>query len=255
MWNVFHAVVQSGLDILMPIKQIRIHPDDAPWMNQRLKSFIQKGQEAFNIYGVNSIQFKQYRNLVNRERKTCRAKYYKSKIQQFKGVTPRKWWQEVKRLSGMKSTNVNVIYQIDIEDFSNLTLQEQVNSINAAFLSPLEEYRMSTPLERRPLEDSPEFLKVTEERVQKVLQKLNPNKASGPDKIPNWFLKEYSYIIALPIMKILNLSFYEQSIPTAWKMADSSFAEKEACKCIRKRPKTNFAYSMRFKGSRGVHSR
>ena len=69
MWNVFHAVVQSGLDILMPIKQIRIHPDDAPWMNQRLKSFIQKRQEAFNIHGVNSIQFKQYRNLVNREKK------------------------------------------------------------------------------------------------------------------------------------------------------------------------------------------
>ena len=110
----------------MPIKQIRIHPDDAPWMNQRLKSFIQKRQEAFNIYGVNSNQFKQYRNLVNRERKTCRAKYYESKIQQFKGVTPRKWWQEVQRLSGMKSTNVNVINQIDIEDFSNLTLQEQV---------------------------------------------------------------------------------------------------------------------------------
>ena len=79
---------------------------------------------------------------------------------------------------------------------------------------------MSTPLERRPLEDSPEFLKVTEERVQKVLEKRNPNKASGPDKIPDWFLKEYSYTIALPIMKILNLSFYEQSIPTAWKMAD-----------------------------------
>ena len=155
-----------------------------------------KRQEAFNIYGVNSIQFKQYRNLVNGERKTCRAKYYESKIQQFKGVTPRKWWHEVKRLSGMKSTNVNVINQIDIKDFSNLTLQEQVNSINAAFLSPLEEYRMLTPLERHPLEDSPEFLKVTEERVQKVLEKLNPKKASGPDKIPNWFLKGYSYVIA-----------------------------------------------------------
>ena len=64
------------------------------------------------------------------------------------------------------------------------------------------------------------FLKVTEERVQKVLEKINPNRASGPDKIPNWLLKECSYIIALPIMKILNLSFYEQSIPTAWKMAD-----------------------------------
>ena len=103
-------------------------------------------------------------------------------------------------MSGMKSTNVNVINQIDIEHFSNITLQEQVNFINAAFLSPLEKYRMSTPLERRPLEDSPEFLKVTEERVQKILEKPNPNKASGPDKIANWFLKKYSYIIALPII-------------------------------------------------------
>ena len=94
--------IQSRLDILMPIKQIRIHPDSAPWMNQRLKSFIQKRQEAFNTYGVNSIHL---RNLVNRERKICRAKYYESKIQQFIGVTPRKSWQEVKRLSDMKSCN------------------------------------------------------------------------------------------------------------------------------------------------------
>ena len=127
----------------------------------------------------------------------------------------------------MKSTNVNVINQIDIEDFSNLTLQEQVNFINAAFLSPLEEYRILTPLERHPLEDSPEFLKVAEERVQKVLEKLNLNKASGPDKIPNRFLKEYSYVIALPSMRILNLSFYEQSIPTAWKMADVVPSQKK----------------------------
>ena len=57
--------------------------------------------------------------------------------------------------------------------------------------------------------------------MQKVIEKLNPNKTSGPDKIPNWLLKEYSYIIAfLIMMKILNLFFHEQSLPTAWKMAD-----------------------------------
>jgi hypothetical protein len=34
MWSVFHEVVQySGLDTIMPEKQIRIHPADAPWMN------------------------------------------------------------------------------------------------------------------------------------------------------------------------------------------------------------------------------
>ena len=121
----------------------------------------------------------------------------------------------------MKSTNANVLNQINIEEFSNLTLQDQADSINAAFVSPLEEYRMSTLLKRFPLEDLPE-LTVTEERVQKVIEKLNPNKTSGADKIPNWLLKEYSYIyiIAFPVMKILNLSFHEQSLPTARKMAD-----------------------------------
>ena len=94
---------------------------------------------------------------------------------------------------------------------------------------------MSTPLERLPLKDSPEFLTITEERVQKVMEKLNPNKTSGPGKIPNWLLKEYSYIIAFLIMKILNLSFHEQSLPTAWKMADVVPLPKkkpvnEACK-------------------------
>ena len=52
MWNVFHAVVQSGLDIFMPIKQIRIHPDDAPWMNQRgLNLSFKKGKRPL-IYTV-----------------------------------------------------------------------------------------------------------------------------------------------------------------------------------------------------------
>ena len=61
------------------------------------------------------------------------------KFQQFKVVTPRRWWQEVKRLSGMKSANATVLNEINIEEFSNLTLQDQADSINAAFLSPLEE--------------------------------------------------------------------------------------------------------------------
>ena len=65
-------------------------------------------------------------------------------------------------------------------------------------------------------------MEVTEERVQQALAKLNPNKASGPDNLPNWIFKEYSYILASPIMKILNGSYHEQQLPTTWKKADVS---------------------------------
>ena len=39
---------------------------------------------AFSSYGKNSTVFKYYNNLVNRERKTCRERYYKSRIQHLK---------------------------------------------------------------------------------------------------------------------------------------------------------------------------
>ena len=61
---------------------------------------------------------------------------------------------------------------------------------------------------------------VSEERVQKVLANLNQSKASGPDSVPNWLLKEYSDILAFPITQILNASYREQRLPTIWKMAD-----------------------------------
>ena len=222
MWSVLHEVVHSGLDPIMPEKQIRIHPADAPWRNQKLKSLIFNRQKAFNAHGVHSPQFKYYRNCVNRERKVCRAKYYESNIKQLKGEAARKWWNEVKRLSGIKSAGTNLSHQINVEGFTNLPPHEQANTIITAFPAPLAEYRISEPLERLPLEDPPKFLEVTEERVQKVLAKLNPHKAPGPENLPNWIFKEYSYPLALPVMKIINASYYEQQLPTIWKKASVS---------------------------------
>ena len=183
----------------MPKREIRVCNADAPWMNHKLKSLIVKRQQAFmTVNGVNSILFKYYRNLVNRERKICRAKYFESKIQQLKGEHPKKWWSEVKRLSNMKIRDQDPLAHSNINGFSYLTQHEQANAINLAFLEPLEEYRLTTPLTRLSQEESPEFLEVTEMEVQKVLGKLNPYKASGTDAIPNWLLREYSVIMALP---------------------------------------------------------
>ena len=66
-----------------------------------------------------------------------------------------------------------------------MSSKEKANVINAALLEPLEEYRLPTPLELLPIETdtTPEILPVVERRVQKVLSRLNPGKACGPDRI------------------------------------------------------------------------
>ena len=185
MWNNFHKIVYTGLDLLMPVKQIKLSANHVRWMNLRLKSLIQKRQKAFVSNDTDSTNFKFYRNLVNRERKSCRAKFYKSNIQNMKDENPSRWWKEVKRLSNMKTKTFDIINKINVSEFSNLSHYEKANMINAAFLEPLEEYRLHVPPPRLPLEQSTEFLNVSEERVRKVLLKLNARKASGPDKLPN----------------------------------------------------------------------
>ena len=53
--------------------------------------------------------------------------------------------------------------QINIKGFSVLPFKEQANTINAALLKPLEEYKLPAPLELVPLKsDSPEILRVSE---------------------------------------------------------------------------------------------
>ena len=87
-WQVFQEVIHSGLDTIMPVKSVKICTADVPWMNESLKSLIMKRQKAFSGYGPDSAHFEYFRNLVNRERKTCRGKYYESKIQHLKGENP-----------------------------------------------------------------------------------------------------------------------------------------------------------------------
>ena len=152
---------------------------------------------------------------------TERGKPAESKIQHLKGENLKRWWGETKRLCGLKTSHSDLASQLNIEGLSELPFKEQANAINSALLKPLGEYKLPAPLEWVPLEsDLPEILRVTEQRVQRALEVLNPSKACGLDRTPNWLLKEYCDLVAYPITEILNASYAEQRLPTIWKMAD-----------------------------------
>jgi hypothetical protein len=56
--------------------------------------------------------------------------------------------------------------------------------------------------------------------VYNKLKSLNPKKASGPDGISNWVLKEYAELLANPISDMLNASYNEEKLPSAWKQGN-----------------------------------
>ena len=52
------------------------------------------------------------------------------------------------------------------------------------------------------------------------LHNLNPHKATGPDDIPTYLLKELSYEIAPILMKIFQSSLHQGVLPAEWKSAN-----------------------------------
>ena len=66
-----------------------------------------------------------------------------------------------------------------------------------------------------------ELTDVSELRIYKLLGKLNPSKACGPDETPNCMLKGYAEILAFPITRIISTSL-QQRLPAygSWQMYD-----------------------------------
>ncbi|XP_068697714.1 uncharacterized protein [Montipora foliosa] len=123
--------------------------------------------------------------------------------------------------NGVSTLTGDLLSKIKADEVVGLPAIDIANVINKAFLEPLDDYNLATPLPSLPLEDNSTFPVVSEERIFKLLSHLNNlAKASGPDGISNWILKEHADLLALPVTTIISKSFQEQQLPNRWKCAD-----------------------------------
>ena len=137
------TVLKTGMDILLPLTLKTVMTNDPPWINKQLKFLIHQRQVAFARGDL--VSFRSLRNRVNRLRKSCRAKYYASKVEHFRNCKPRTWWKEVKTLGGMKSATrtepMSVLRHVGPGHNSGPTAL--ANTINEGFLARM---RTFTPL-------------------------------------------------------------------------------------------------------------
>ena len=61
---------------------------------------------------------------------------------------------------------------------------------------------------------------VSEFSVLQKLSTLNTTKAQGSDGIPGWLLKDNADLLTEPVTEILNISYFENCLPSSWKEAD-----------------------------------
>ncbi|CAB4037312.1 Hypothetical predicted protein, partial [Paramuricea clavata] len=124
------SIINYGLNLIMPERSIKVHPNDRPWVNSNLKSLINRRQKAFASDNV--TLFKMLRNKVNRERKRCRKSYYQSKVHNLRNTNPRDWWREVKQLCGTSKLNNKSVkdrLHQDLWQETDINLSNKINNV------------------------------------------------------------------------------------------------------------------------------
>ena len=71
-----------------------------------------------------------------------------------------------------------------------------------------------------PDADLPAEFTIQPFEVFSSLSRVNVHKSSGPDELPNWFLKDFAFVIAEPVCHIFNASIRHGIVPDIWKSAN-----------------------------------
>ena len=79
------------------------------------------------------------------------------------------------------------------------------------------------------------FSYVSSETIQKLLDKIDTDKAAGIDNISGKFLRDGASLLAKPISQLCNISIKYSTFPTACKIANLSYYTK---KDLKLNPKT-----------------
>ena len=65
----------------------------------------------------------------------------------------------------------------------------------------------------------PDQYVINVETTREALLRVKVNKASGPDGVPAWLIRNHAHILAAPLTAIFNNSLRTGIVPAQWKMA------------------------------------
>ena len=201
-----------------PIKTVTRHSADKPWVTDSFRRLVKRRQQA-RMSGDQQLA-KQLRNQVNREASRLRHQFYQSKVTALEESTSRDWWKHMKSLLGLSSGGKSELINLAnrCTDGDMLLLANSINEFLVSVSSDLPRlnknhyiFQLQEPL--------PDALTITVADTQQALSKVKINKATGPDLVPAWILRDFSSVLAGPLAAIFNSSLREGILPGLWKTA------------------------------------
>ena len=196
----------------MPLKSIRLHPTDKPWMTPNIKAQIKLRQQAFTC--GNMSQYNLLSAQVEDMIRKAKSNYYQNKAKTFRTSDPAKWYKANYDLSGVNSQHEGLT--------ANSMVSEAVlaEKLQISFTEPWKDL-ITTSIPQ--LDDVESLLKdytpplPSIGQIKCALDHLNQSKATGADGVPAWLLKRFSNVLAPIVHNIITASIKQCKYPGNYK--------------------------------------
>lgn len=226
---IWSTQVISILERFVPLKRHCFRSKSKPWYTPILHKLARQRDRLFKLSRKCSpsspqvAAYKRVRNWYTAELRHAENTYYSSLSQKFSRRPPSSsshhWWSQLKRAVNWSTRET--IPPLSAEGSLHLSPSDKADALNRAFskqCSAVDSCVLPKPSGSLP-NTSFSFSPVSESTVLTALQRLNPWKACGLDKISNRFLKECAIFLCKPLQHIFNLSIQSGIYPRQWKVA------------------------------------
>ena len=224
----FTEALMTAAKASIPQKSFSTNSKNKPWFNSELRLQIRKRHRLFKIAKKRDTphyweRWRKQRNIATMTNQRLKDSYYQSQVGKLleNRQNPHSYHSILKSLIGrnMNRPIPPLINHDGIPITDDLSKATILNSHFAAQTHLDTKDKQIPHLTPSPHIPSLTEVQVTESEVLKILNSLNINKSSGPDRIPNKLLKMTAILIAKPLATLYNKSLQLGLFPSSWKKA------------------------------------
>lgn len=211
LWHTFKDIVSHCIQKFVPLKAKKIKKHN-PWITRdvihakrKVKRLRKSLKKKFTTSTKNNLDDAIIRLKVTL--KAARENFFSHKLNNFIKTSPTKFWNYLNPKSSDEKTA------------SPSESLATANALNNYFQSVFTRDDSSTPHMEACAKRHIEPITITESGILNLLLNLDAKKGSGPDNIPNTFLKKYAEWVAKYLCLIFDKSLTTGRLPKEWKTA------------------------------------
>ena len=220
LWEKFETRCTELMEENIPSKMTSTRYSQ-PWINSEVKRLSQRKKRYYRRAKKSGKQrdWRNFNDIKKEAQRVCQEtynNYISGMLEEDNSSNPKKFWSFIKSKRADSSGVAPLRRDGTLFSDSNT----KANILNDQFTSV---FSRETTDEIPSKGDSPyptvPDINITAPGVLKLLNNINPNKATGPDSIPGKLLKDLAQEISPALTLIFNASLHQGKIPSQWSKA------------------------------------